>query len=150
MPPWSGNQGSRGTSTYTSSPVTAAATTTANVNSSVSSKLYQCQYCPYTSYVSTNLHNHIRTHTGEKPFPCSQCSYRATTRCNLKRHYMIHLSERNTARSYVPPSGALKSQYEGYNIPLHTNRNFFSCTFCSFQTDDQNVLMTHMASGHNK
>ncbi|XP_063609185.1 oocyte zinc finger protein XlCOF6-like [Penaeus indicus] len=31
-------------------------------------KTHQCSYCSYTTSVTTNLRNHMRTHTGEKPF----------------------------------------------------------------------------------
>ncbi|XP_066970918.1 longitudinals lacking protein, isoforms H/M/V-like isoform X11 [Macrobrachium rosenbergii] len=134
---WSRNQGTRGPTT---------ATPATNVVSSGGAKLYQCSYCPYSTYVSTNLHSHVRTHTGEKPYPCSQCSYRATTRCNLKRHYLVHATEK--PQSQVSYPGNMKTQYESH-MSMPTYVNCFDCSFCHFQASSQNMLMAHVASAHH-
>lgn len=53
-------------------------------------KTHKCVYCDYATLTSTNLLNHIRTHTGEKPFACAHCNYRSTQKGNLKTHIRKH------------------------------------------------------------
>ncbi|XP_064093069.1 longitudinals lacking protein, isoforms H/M/V-like isoform X28 [Macrobrachium nipponense] len=57
-------------------------------------KLHRCSYCSYRTYITTNLSNHMRTHTGEKPFPCPHCPYRANQMSNLKSHLRTHTKDR--------------------------------------------------------
>ncbi|KAG0701729.1 Longitudinals lacking protein, isoform G [Chionoecetes opilio] len=53
-------------------------------------KKFECTYCSYFTITSTNLMNHMRTHTGEKPFACTYCPYRSTQKGNLKTHISKH------------------------------------------------------------
>lgn len=59
-----------------------------NWNSHV--KKFECIYCSYFTITSTNLLNHMRTHTGEKPFACAHCPYRSTQKGNLRTHINKH------------------------------------------------------------
>ncbi|XP_042233580.1 protein jim lovell-like isoform X4 [Homarus americanus] len=56
-------------------------------------KKFECTYCSYFTITSTNLMNHMRTHTGEKPFACAHCPYRSTQKGNLRTHISKHHSE---------------------------------------------------------
>ncbi|XP_047478185.1 longitudinals lacking protein, isoforms H/M/V-like isoform X14 [Penaeus chinensis] len=53
-------------------------------------RLHACPRCSYTTSVTTNMKNHMLTHTDEKPFACDQCSYRSKQKGNLKRHIMTN------------------------------------------------------------
>ncbi|KAB7499696.1 Zinc finger protein 2 [Armadillidium nasatum] len=58
------------------------------------SRLHCCPFCPYKSYVMTNVKTHIKyKHTGEKPFSCSVCQKSFTEKSKLNRHYQTHRSE---------------------------------------------------------
>ncbi|KAK7077452.1 hypothetical protein SK128_017916 [Halocaridina rubra] len=83
-------------------------------------KIHRCPYCSYSSYVSTNLQNHMRTHTGEKPYPCPKCSYSATTKDNLKKHIFIHTGEKP-----------------------------FPCSLCSYSTTTKGYLKRHVLAVHS-
>lgn len=47
---------------------------------------YSCMHCGKGFLQSSDLHRHVRTHTGEKPYKCFECSYSAAQKANLKRH----------------------------------------------------------------
>ncbi|XP_063864244.1 longitudinals lacking protein, isoforms H/M/V-like isoform X7 [Scylla paramamosain] len=87
---------------------------------STHNKRHQCSFCSYTTYVTTNLTNHMRTHTGEKPFSCPFCTYCATTKDNLKKHYRIHTGEKPFACEYCPyrstTKGYLKRHMWGWRV----------------------------------
>ncbi|KAK8751993.1 hypothetical protein OTU49_011567, partial [Cherax quadricarinatus] len=78
-------------------------------------KIHQCYYCAYIATTTTNLMNHIRTHTGEKPFACPHCPFRATQKENLKAH-----------------------------IRIHTGEKPYACVFCSYRSAQKSNLKSHM------
>ena len=141
---WGGSQESSGPQTLKPS------VSTGMSNSSTGTKIHQCPVCPYSTYVSTNLHSHLRTHTGEKPFPCPKCSYRATTKSNLKKHLVVHTGE----RPYTCPHCSYNCNDTGHlkrHIGTHFfNRTSFNCSLCSYQADCENALITHVTWAHKK
>ncbi|XP_066970406.1 protein tramtrack, beta isoform-like isoform X11 [Macrobrachium rosenbergii] len=78
------------------------------------SKKHTCPYCSYSSSVTTNLKNHLRTHTREKPFACTVCSYRSTTKDHLVKHMCIHTG----LRPYACPYCSHRSVQKG-NLKSH-------------------------------
>ncbi|XP_064093063.1 longitudinals lacking protein, isoforms H/M/V-like isoform X23 [Macrobrachium nipponense] len=85
-------------------------------------KSYPCPHCPYLAATSTNLVNHIRTHTGEKPFHCNQCAYRSATKENLKKHYRIHTGEKPFACPLCPYRSAQKGSLQSHIWTHHKNK----------------------------
>ncbi|KAK8744047.1 hypothetical protein OTU49_000980 [Cherax quadricarinatus] len=77
-------------------------------------KMHSCPYCSYSSSVTTNLRNHMRTHTKEKPFACSYCSYRSTTKDHLMKHLCTHTGE----KPYACPHCSYRAVQKG-NLKNH-------------------------------
>ncbi|XP_068211051.1 longitudinals lacking protein, isoforms H/M/V-like isoform X23 [Palaemon carinicauda] len=83
----------------------------------VRAKTHHCPYCSYFTTKTTNLKDHILTHTGEKPFACQRCPFRCSQKNNLARHERIHTGEKP-----------------------------FVCHICQYQTAYKHSLKAHMVS----
>lgn len=84
-------------------------------NSSSTGKLHHCPYCDYSSNVTTNLKNHLHTHTGEKPFSCPLCTFSFATKDRLTTH-----------------------------IRTHTGEKPFQCSMCAYRSSRKDSLKNHM------
>ncbi|XP_050686822.1 longitudinals lacking protein, isoforms H/M/V-like isoform X13 [Eriocheir sinensis] len=84
-------------------------------SSSSTGKLHHCPYCDYSSNVTTNLKNHLHTHTGEKPFSCPLCTFSFATKDRLTTH-----------------------------IRTHTGEKPFQCSVCAYRSSRKDSLKNHM------
>lgn len=79
-------------------------------------KVHHCPYCSYTSNFTTNMINHMRTHTGEKPFSCPHCPYRANQRTNLTMHVRTHTGEKPYACLQCPYRSSRKDALKSHML----------------------------------
>nr|XP_027215435.1 RE1-silencing transcription factor B-like [Penaeus vannamei] len=84
-------------------------------------KLRQCPYCSYSTTVTTNLKNHLCTHTKEKPYACDRCSYSAITKQTLEDHIRTHTGERPFSCPYCPYNAINKKRLKRHVIKHSVN-----------------------------
>lgn len=53
-------------------------------------KTHMCSYCPYSTYKTDHLKNHMFIHTGEKPYVCKICTRGFVQKPHLQKHLLTH------------------------------------------------------------
>ncbi|XP_064092598.1 zinc finger and BTB domain-containing protein 46-like isoform X9 [Macrobrachium nipponense] len=108
------------------SPTTPGAIFTASATPSSVPRIHHCSYCTYSSPVTTNLKNHLRTHTQEKPYVCPYCPYSAITKQTLDDHLPIHTGERPFACPHCPHTAVSKKRLKRHMITHNKVDSLFS------------------------
>lgn len=50
---------------------------------------FVCYSCPYHTYKSDHMRDHIMTHTGERPYQCGQCNFRSSRKNSVIVHFRV-------------------------------------------------------------
>ncbi|XP_063390654.1 PR domain zinc finger protein 5-like isoform X17 [Cydia fagiglandana] len=79
---------------------------------------YKCTYCNKQYHTSTELKEHVATHTGERPYACDMCNMRFTCKQGWKRHKVTH---DDTKKSACPICNKLFARR--YRIKGHIEKN---------------------------
>ena len=103
--------------------------------SKLDKKFCPCTFCEKTFRASTNLNDHIRTHTGEKQFKCVYCQRMFNKRFNMKVHVgRIHTGERpfkcRKFKCEVCDYATHCSTSMGIHTRRHTGEKPFCCQYC--------------------
>lgn len=53
-------------------------------------RVYNCEYCSYSTRIGSRFADHKRTHTGERPYTCPVCDQRFSVKSNMLRHLNNH------------------------------------------------------------
>uniref|UniRef100_A0A8C5MHL0 Uncharacterized protein n=1 Tax=Leptobrachium leishanense TaxID=445787 RepID=A0A8C5MHL0_9ANUR len=92
---------------------------------------YQCLKCPKSFSRSTQLRDHQRTHTGERPYMCNQCGKSFTHSSNLIHHRRTHTGERPYKCSLCPKSFSQNSDLNRHQRTHLTGNRPHQCPRCS-------------------
>ncbi|CAH2245382.1 zinc finger 120-like [Pelobates cultripes] len=91
---------------------------------------YQCLKCPKSFSRSTQLRDHQRTHTGERPYRCNQCGKTFTHSSNLIHHRRTHTGERPYKCNLCPKSFSQNSDLNRHQRTHLTGNRPHQCTRC--------------------
>ena len=107
-------------------------------------RVFNCDYCEYTSVRRKSLVLHTRKHTGDKPFKCESCDYKCSSSsamCSHRRRH--HTKEKN---HLCPECG--KSFHDAKTLNdhavVHTKEKAFKCEVCDQAFGNMNNMRRHM------
>ncbi|MCP9264069.1 PRDM9 [Dirofilaria immitis] len=86
---------------------------------------------------SSNLRNHMRTHTGKKPYNCFECEGNFARKDTLIKHMRIHISEKSYSYLQCQRKFNLKENLEKH-MRTHTG-----CSECRKSFSHLWNLKTH-------
>ncbi|XP_043228124.1 zinc finger protein 2-like isoform X3 [Amphibalanus amphitrite] len=90
---------------------------------------FKCEWCQYSTDVSSNMICHRRTHTGERPHRCSICTARFTRRPALTRHMLTHTGER-PHRCDICDKTFVQRCHLTIHHRIHTGQRPYKCDVC--------------------
>jgi len=115
-------------------------------------KKYQCEQCKETFGYAWSLYNHIRVkHENDGAFKCFYCSKVFSTSQMLRNHVLsIHEGVRYKCKicsKVLKCQSAYKAHLKSFHLP--STHSKFSCTRCTFKTDNSYHIRNHMMDTHS-
>lgn len=77
---------------------------------------FVCYSCPYHTYKSDHMRDHIMTHTGERPYQCGQCNFRSSR----KNSVIVHFRVKHSWRFWKKKKKSLVTLVYTHKLELHS------------------------------
>lgn len=127
----------------------------------VSNDTFHCVLCHFYTKDKYYLKKHMLVHKREDEvmlYTCEVCKFTTKRQKSFRRHALRHL-DANNAKLYSCKYCQYKTKYS-YALTRHCllhagqtqpkNKGFLRCDECSYETNEKNVLLSHIASTHGK
>ncbi|XP_073979414.1 uncharacterized protein isoform X2 [Rhodnius prolixus] len=111
---------------------------------------YNCPYCSYRTWKTSNFQRHLCTHTDERPHKCPLCKYSGKHHEDLKKHMLCHNRGGTTIEPKIEtPSDNLDISLDDDEETSLDSDKRFSCPLCDFKTTRSSMLYRHQRVVHN-
>ncbi|GFY45548.1 zinc finger protein [Trichonephila inaurata madagascariensis] len=104
---------------------------------------HQCPECSYSTSITTNMRNHMLTHSGEKPHACPRCHKRFSREETLRQHLVVHTGEKKHVCDTCGKKFNQKSALQRH-ARLHTGEKPYRCPDCGRDFNHAHILKDHL------
>lgn len=112
-------------------------------NSDKGEKSLKCNTCGKRFKFKSNLHIHVRIHTGERPYMCKTCGKSFTQKGHLSSHRLIHTGEKPYVCKICQKSFTQKGHLRSHML-IHTGEKPYVCLTCKKGFSRKKILHDHM------
>ncbi|CAH0549727.1 unnamed protein product [Brassicogethes aeneus] len=128
----------------------------------ITSKIYQCTKCTYSTVIKTNYDNHVKVCLklkNVKWYKCEVCDYKTIDTSNFHAHKKTHNKIKQLECLFCPHKSNIKKNLDNHILTKHldllneSNKTFITskvhaCNHCQYKTTNTIYLKKHLNHNH--